>query len=243
MHETLEKMEFPYVLPVIKWEETELWQKWFDKIIHADYRKSTHRMAVYEMLNALHQTNAKVAWYDKLGVKRFSIVEKFRFRLRKFEQLHASVKQYLKNDFESIARRGKETLAYPIMINSSELTLCHGDVAHHNFVMIGNEWKMIDFDLAYVGNPNDELIVWMMRVLPFIKYDIKLLVQEIPELKKLAPSFPLLLFPNEVMREWIHFSTLNLRDRKKLLPYLKELTNNFFIYEKKLEKDIESFLI
>ena len=70
--------------------------------------------------------------------------------------------------------------------------------------------RFIDFDLASTGPAGTEIALWIHRVLPQIEYDIEFLLNEQPSLQKLdSSSKSLLLFPNELLREWLHFFTLS----------------------------------
>ena len=112
-------------------------------------------------------------------------------------------------------------------------TLLHGDVVHHNILRDRDGIiRFIDFDLASTGPAGTEIALWIHRVLPQIEYDIEFLLNEQPSLQKLDNSSKsLLLFPNELLREWLHFFTLSEKSRekqaKKLIPFTKSALSHW----------------
>ena len=166
--EQFKKVSFPHFVPIELYNETKIMQKWLEPNRPANYSLQSDRVQIYELLSALHALNEQISWNKLAEIPTLTLKKKWRERIKNFIEQQHMIKPIIPDYYEDIRKQAITTYK-KIEINSGEpLTLCHGDVVHHNFLKVENDWKIIDFDLAYLGHAEDELIHWMLRVLPFM---------------------------------------------------------------------------
>jgi len=151
-----------------------------------------------------------------------------------------------KEEIDQILHYSDKSLQLISMENVPEkdITLLHGDVVHHNFLRCSNgELKLIDFDLAHLGEADDEYILWLHRVLPAVDYDLTKIFSELPELKRLDKrKLHRLKYPNELLREWLFAVDLPLDQQLVFLDYLVPFTKRALTYWPKLWYDIDRMM-
>ena len=231
VHDELCAIHFPYVYPVsVDFDLKQLRQQWVNGQ-PANYQNAYHRIQVYEMLKELHRTNEQIDWTSK-KISRLQLKDKWQKRLNKFLQLKKLLYPFLQEDYDLIVEWAEEALEEMNKLSfTNEYTLLHGDVVHHNF-LLGKRPFIIDFDLAIVGHPLQEEIMFVQRVLPMMRYEWHTLLKEIPSLKKLQVYAPYIHFPNELLREWGYFAEGDEKLRKKIFPYVQQLTKEAKMYRK-----------
>lgn len=240
IHRKLEKIKFPYTEPLeLNKEKFCVSQNWiFGR--PANYDSHHDRVIVHHMLKQLHKTREKIEW-QKYNFPTINLSEKWQARLSKFKSSKNVIEPYLMGHYKKIIEMAEESV--PKLDESAFVrpkTLLHGDVVHHNF-LLNNEPKIIDFDLAVYGDPMIEEILFVHRVLPYMDYDIKTLINEIPELKRVTRYPAYLRYPNEILREWNHFVNSSRAQQKVLLPYLQQLTDGIFVHRTKFLRQLNEF--
>ena len=237
--EQLKNVSFPHFVPIEMHSETKIMQRWLEQNRPANYALASDREQIFQVLTALHASNEQVEWNEFAELPMLTIKKKWRERIKNFVEHRRIIKPIIPDYYNNIKNQAITTYKQIEKDNFAPLTICHGDVVHHNFLKVGNEWKIIDFDLAYLGHAEDELIHWMMRVLPFMEYDLMKLVEEIPSLLNLQHKYHYLLFPNEIMREALFYRKLPKFEQKSFLrffhPFVEEAMHN----QQKLQQQIE----
>ena len=226
IHETLAP-NLRCLAPVVAYAKPYIVFRWVNGR-PANYQNFMHCRRVFNMLSALHAQEAEFYHFPKL-----KLAQKWHMRLVQFQLLEMPLRSVLGNDYDallSIAKYGFDHAVFP----SGGNTLLHGDVAHHNFLLSEHGDTIIDFDLAVVGNEAEEWILWMHRLLPHYRYRLNEVLRIVPELEEYRKYFSLLLFPNELLREWLLFY-----DNEAMYPHLKLLTNWTLRQWPQLVKQIE----
>ncbi len=230
IHQQLEAIEFPYVIPLKKSKEPNLLvQLWQPNSMSADFASGDHRKQALKILKSLHETGDKIDWKSYHVIPRQNLFHKWNARLEKFLLNEAELRPYLQHGYYDIAIYASKVLKQMKRHKqkvSGKLTLLHGDVVHHNFLVCEDKMmKLIDFDLAVVGDSAEEMILWMHRALPTIDYNLKGLLKEHPFLYELClEKIFYLQYPNELLREWLYVLQLGDYDKEAFLDYLMPFT-------------------
>lgn len=239
IHERLEAIQFPHIVELHEIKEDSMIQKWLTDYQVTSYENAQNRRDVLRVLTALHETNEHIDWSDVPYLRKLNIYNKWVSRVQMYEEIEYKLPYKFRAYSERILQRAKTVLSIVPKHKAKNWTICHGDVAHHNFLFCEDDLKIIDFDLAYLGNPADENILWMQRALPFMDYDLYKLVKENPTLLDYKDRFSMLLFPNELLREAIHLTRLEGRAYKKAYEFLRWLFEVTINNDKKFQNHIE----
>jgi len=246
IHRQLELIEFPYVIPLIKSKEPDLLiQKWQKHSSSADFSKAKHRKDALHILKSLHDTGNVIDWKSNYIIPRQHLYQKWNARLERFLNNEQELVPYLQHAFYDITLYANNVLKQMRKQQNDRakkrVTLLHGDVVHHNFLVLNDgSMKLIDFDLGVIGDPSEELILWMHRVLPTINYDLKLLMKENPYLmQNCLPKLHYLQYPNELLREWLFVLHLGEIEREAFLDYLMPFTEKALRHWPALMSEIE----
>jgi hypothetical protein len=246
IHESLTAISFPYTLPILQVnEENTIVQPWIKSAKTANYSMRKDRQSSLQSLQALHQTIETILWEEMPYLKRFSLKTKWEERLERFKsnrfKLASIIGEYEVEKIIDFAEKALLKIKKEC-IEPRKLTLLHGDVVHHNVLKSQNgDIYLIDFDLACLGPSDAESALWMHRVLPHVDYNIAYLLEEQPTLIMQEPtSMFYLLFPNELLREWLYILTLPSHRQKLFIPKLKLFTAKALTLWPKLWYDIES---
>lgn len=230
IHERLAEIEFPHVLPVIgAADERTVIQPWLEGARPADYSTRSGRGRTLSVLKSLHATSADVNWQGVLGLHPYPLLAKWEDRLDRFKNSRTDLEPHIGSSmFETTVFHAEEALkSIRRSYDPDEgCTILHGDVVHHNFLKgKDGRYVLIDFDLACTGPPGTETALWIHRVLPHVGYDFGYLAEEHPSLKRLSrSSLDLLLYPNEVLREWLYLLSLPEERRAHITGRLKRFT-------------------
>ena len=229
IHKQLESIKFPYVIPLVKSKESDLIvQMWQNNSYSADFSNYAHRQQSLNILEALHQTNKTIHWKNQTILPRQNLQQKWNARLERFLVHENELRPYLRHDFDAIVLFSERVLKQmrKKQFSNGKITLLHGDVVHHNFLICNdNEMKLIDFDLAVLGDPAEELILWMHRVLPTMDYNLSALLKENTYLSNSClKKIYYLQYPNELLREWLYLLQLGKYERDAFLDYLMPFT-------------------
>ena len=229
IHEELEKIQFPYIIPLKKSEEPYLLvQSWQKNSYSADFSKTKHRKKAVKILKALHETNEQIEWSHYSVIPKQKLIQKWNARLERFLLQENELVKYLRHQYYDIVLYANKALkkirqnpgSFP-----TKMTLLHGDVVHHNFLMTRDGMKLIDFDLAVVGDAAEEMILWMHRALPNVDYDIEKLLNENKYLREICLSkLHYLQYPNELLREWQYILHLGDYEKDAFLDYIMPFT-------------------
>ncbi|MFL0506647.1 phosphotransferase family protein [Ureibacillus sp. 179-F W5.1 NHS] len=230
IHKQLDSIKFPYVIPLVKSKEKDLViQLWQNNSYSADFSNADQRKQSYKILKALHDTGNVIDWKSQVIFPRQHLYQKWNARYERFLINEKELIPYLQHTYYDItlfASRVLKQMRRKRHKVNGKLTLLHGDVVHHNFLICEDKkMKLIDFDLAVVGDSAEEMILWMHRVLPTMDYDLKKLFKEIPYLHQLClPKINYLQYPNELLREWLYVLQLGKYERDAFLDYLMPFT-------------------
>jgi len=228
IHNELQYMEKPFVLPVISSSQPDfIIQPWFKGTHSVNYGNEKDRKEVYSLLNRLHKTNRITSWEDSKVLYPFNLVSKWQNRLLKITEIAYFIESYIGNyKTKHLLLYGEIALRNIGPFSMKERTILHGDVVHHNFLSNGSSYKIIDFDLAVLAPKEMEYILWIHRVLPEIEYDIHFLLSEFPVLEEIVSKHKeALMFPNELYREWLYAFGLPVERKQKFIDQLVPYTN------------------
>lgn len=246
IHQQLEAIKFPYVIPLKKSREPDLLvQLWQPNSMSADFSNKNQRKQALKILKSLHETGDKIDWKSHLVIPKQNLFQKWNARLEKFLLNEEELRPFLHHAYYDItlyANRVLKQMRKQKQKVSGKLTLLHGDVVHHNFLVCEDKtMKLIDFDLAVVGDSAEEMILWMHRALPTINYDLKSLLNEHPFLYDLClQKIYYLQYPNELLREWLYVLQLGDYDKEAFLDYLMPFTEKALRHWPDLINEIEN---
>lgn len=232
VHQQLEAIKFPYVIPLKKSKEPDLLvQLWQPNSMSADFSNGYQRKQAIKILKSLHETCDKIDWKSHNVIPRQNLYQKWNTRLERFLLNEAELRPYLQHAYYDITLFASKVLKLMRKQKqkiTGKLTLLHGDVVHHNFLVCEDKtMKLIDFDLAVIGDSAEEMILWMHRALPTMDYNLNQLLNENPYLNELcSQKIFYLQYPNELLREWLYVLQLGDYDKEAFLDYLMPFTEN-----------------
>ncbi|MDV6377205.1 aminoglycoside phosphotransferase family protein [Sporosarcina sp. GW1-11] len=248
VHQVLSVHNFPHIVPVLeKQDPLLLIQPWLEGARAVNFKRRIDRIDSFKALQALHDTKSQVDWSTVSCLPYYHMLEKWDVRLAKFLELQEMCEQFLPlHTIEELLAYGQDALkickkqAPPV----DSLTLLHGDVVHHNILRdASGQIRFIDFDLACLGTAEDERVLWMHRVLPQISYNPEFLMGEHPDLQTLSnQSLAKLLYPNEVLREWLHLLSLPAAQRQRMVNKLLQFTETALSHWPRLWYDVERMM-
>lgn len=241
IHDQLLKIGADFIVPIEPYhDELYIQQPWIDSGKKVQFNQSEDREKSLAVLHQLHATQSKVPWHKFPHFHEIDLLRKWSHRLEKWEQFEGFMNHKLGvSKTSKITQLAKDSLALLKPISKKHLTLLHGDVVHHNFVRDKKDKiYLIDFDLACLGPPEVELVLWTHRVLPHYAYDINAVVKDHPSLQTIDWNY--LLFPNELMREWLYATTLSELQLRVFIPKLKRFTDNTLEHMPKLWADTKN---
>ena len=237
LHETLQSVSFPHIIPVISNQKRLIFvQPWLESAKPVNFKKRADRTDSLEALTALHETKEHVDWPAFPYLHSYPLVAKWEDRIIRFREISEACAAYIgEGQVEEILFYAVNALSIVRKTYEDQLdgTLLHGDVVHHNILRDQDGIiRFIDIDLASTGPAGTEIALWIHRVLPQIEYDIEFLMNEQPSLHKLGYSSKLLLlYPNELLREWLHFFSLSAiaqqRQVNKLVPFTESALSHW----------------
>lgn len=245
VHRQLHAIRFPHIVPIIPTDDPLLiMQPWIEGTKPVNFRRRVDRTDSLLALHALHRTKEQIDWDASPYLHRYQLMDKWRERLDRFIDNRTGFGKFIKKQaVDEIIMYGEKAL--PIVKKNnrklSDYTLLHGDVVHHNILRDGNGLiRFIDFDLACTGPPGTELALWMHRVLPNVFYNLDFLLEEQSSLAGLdEASKSMLLYPNELLREWLHLLSMPEAKQESLSKKLVPFTEYALSSWPKLWYDIE----
>ena len=227
IHEQLTRVGADYIVPIEPYSDPlVIQQPWIDSGRKVQFSNLDDRKESLALLHQLHDSQKQIKWQESKLFQEMNINRKWAHRLEKWQQYETFLFQKLGvSKTQKITQLATNSLAKLKPISRVNLSLLHGDVVHHNFVREkkSNNLFIIDFDLACIGPAEVELVLWAHRVLPHFDYDVEVLLGEHPTLRNIDLNY--LLFPNELMREWLYASTLPDHQLRVFLPKLKIFTD------------------
>ncbi|GLC88449.1 aminoglycoside phosphotransferase family protein [Lysinibacillus piscis] len=248
IHRQLERVKPALILPLVPNDDEQMIvQLWQEGSRSANFTQQKDRQESLRLLMALHDTNTLVKWQQIPGLYTYSQLLKWQMRYMRFQSRKKDFQALLTvQEIEQLLHYSDKALQSIALERApkKEITLLHGDVVHHNFLWCADgRLRLIDFDLAHLGEADDEYILWLHRVLPAIDYDIDKLFQELPELKRLDKSkLHRLKYPNELLREWLFAVDLPLEQQLVFLDYLVPFTKRALTHWPKLWYDIDRLI-
>ncbi|MFB7158136.1 phosphotransferase [Lysinibacillus sp. NPDC056232] len=248
IHRQLGYLEPSLILPVMKSnDEYLIVQDWQEGSHSANFARKKDRKESLKLLNTLHDTHKKITWQRVPGLHTYSQLLKWQMRHMRFKSRRNEFRAFLtKEEMDQILHYSEKSLQLIAQedVPEKEITLLHGDVVHHNFLWCSDgELRLIDFDLAHLGEADDEYILWLHRVLPAVNYDLGKIFAELPEMKRLDKrKLHRLKYPNELLREWLFAVDLPLDQQLVFLDYLVPFTKRALTYWPKLWYDIDKMI-
>ena len=239
VHEQLTKQQFKYHIS-LEWNEDAhiLKQRWFEGK-SADYRKVNDQKKALKALQALHET--KIDWQQHDVLPIYDLQQKWQRRFERFIENEGLLKQLLNHHYHEILSEAEQALKQMVALTRNEsLTILHGDVVHHNIMISDREVKLVDFDLAAVGEASDEVVLWLHRVLSQINYDLAKLMQVHPYLQIARHKLAYLNYPNEIMRESLFYLKLNERQKQACYPFIQSLVAEWLQQKDSLKSTIQT---
>lgn len=241
VHRELEKIHFPHhIAPEENVELNIFKQRWFEGE-SADYKLFEHQQLSLNALQKLHETNNLINWTESGMLSTYRLKEKWMRRFKRFIEYERELKRLLKSNYDLLVNHAFNALhsmtLYPV--HSEQQTILHGDVVHHNVMVDGEEVKLIDFDLACVGEASDELILWLHRVLPQVQYELTPLVNNYSYLQIAKEKLHYLQFPNEILRESLFYLKLNDQQKIACYPFIQSIVHDWLKKKNSLEKQIQ----
>ena len=237
IHDTLRGLAFPHIVPVLPTDHhLTLMQPWLEGAKPVNFKKRADRTDSLEALTKLHETSSLINWPAEPYLHTYPLLAKWEDRIERFQNIGESCEVHIgKNNVEDILFYANNALRIVRQSYRDQIddTLLHGDVVHHNILRDNlGIIRFIDFDLTCTGPAGTEIALWIHRVLPQIDYDLEFLVNEQPSLQMLDySSIALLLYPNELLREWIYFFTLSEaaqeRQVKNLIPFTESALSHW----------------
>lgn len=245
IHEALTAIQFSHMVPVLSSNDSSHFvQHWLVGAKAMNFSKRCDRIDSLAALHALHETNKEISWTKSPYLHPYPLHTKWQHRLERFRDIQSFCESYLSKKLIAELLFYAEN-AFALLQKQKQsfeaMTLLHGDVVHHNILRDDNgHIRLIDFDLACIGSPSIELALWTHRVLPQIDYDLSFLMDEQPLLQKMDKTeLHMLLFPNEVLREWIHLSLQSVEKQRFAIHKLVSFTEQALSYWPKLWYDVE----
>lgn len=248
VHQVLSTHGFPHIVPVLEKEDPLLFiQPWLEGARAVNFKRRMDRLDSFKALQALHDTKSHIDWSTVSCLPYYHMLEKWDVRFAKFLELREVCEQFLPfHMIEELLAYSEEALKVckKQQPSVSSLTLLHGDVVHHNILRDNcGQIRFIDFDLACLGTAEDERVLWIHRVLPQISYNAVFLMGEHPDLLTLSnQSLAKLLFPNEILREWLHLLSLPASQRQRMVNKLLQFTETALSHWPKLWYDVERMM-
>lgn len=180
---------------------------------------------------------------ELIDIKKF--VMKFRFK-SEFDEIFISKVDLYVNEI----RKAQELIAMldynSILKDYSKKVLCHNDLAHHNFIVDGDNVKIIDFDFAKIDTRGVDIANYALKVIKHNCYDMKKFrsiinsYSEISELDKqdIKLIYSIFNFPRDFhsvstdyyykQKRWDYDVFLGrLKDKMELEIYRKEFLDKF----------------
>ncbi|WP_052344294.1 phosphotransferase [Bacillus ndiopicus] len=241
IHQKLTAIGFPYHIPIVNNNDGVVIQKWHEGR-SARFDQKEERLAAVDCLQALHETKKSIDWQLE-PLPRQQLQRKWRARFDRFLINEKELSYYLDKDYTTIVNSTHKGLRKmsKAPVQAVESTLLHGDVVHHNFLKTDKGILLIDFDLAILGSPIDEMILWLHRALPNVDYDLSLLLKEHPYTAICIPQLSYIYYPNELLREWLYILQLDAKEREPFLDYLIPFTKKALKHWPRLIKQIEHY--
>ena len=248
VHQLLSTHHFPHIVPILdKSDMLLIMQPWLEDAKAVNFKRRIDRIDSFRALQALHETKYTVDWQSVSCLPHYHMLEKWEVRLARFEEVRELSESFLPSaTVDRLLAYGRDALniakkeSPPVL----SLTLLHGDVVHHNILRDASGIiRFIDFDLACLGTEEDERVLWMHRVLPQISYNPTFLMGEHPALQTLSnQSLAKLLYPNEVLREWLHLLALPPAQQQRMAGKLLHFTDTALSHWPKLWYDVERMM-
>ncbi|MBB6622533.1 CotS family spore coat protein [Clostridium gasigenes] len=182
----------------------------------------------------------------------YKILENIKYNVNKYRYKNEFDKMFIINVDYNLKEIEKslEFLALSdynnILLNKSKMVLCHNDLAHHNFIIDGEEVKIIDFDYCKFDTRVVDVANYTLKVIKNFAYDskkVKAILDSYNEVEKLDNEeirllYVILSFPKDFVtivtdyyykqKSWDEDVFIN-RFKSKLEneTHRKEFLNNF----------------
>ncbi|MFL7797519.1 CotS family spore coat protein [Clostridium chauvoei] len=184
---------------------------------------------------------------DMLELKNY--VSRFKYR-NKFDELFLENVDYNIN----YIKKAKELLALSnynsLLEDDDKRVLCHNDLAHHNFIIDGEDVKIIDFDYCNIDTRVVDLVNYTSKVIKNLAYDsekAKLIIESYNKVNTLTKDevkvfYALITFPRDFVTSVkdYYYSQKTWEEEVFLNRFRNKLSNEVYRREF-LDKFIENF--
>jgi Phosphotransferase enzyme family len=195
------------------------------------YKKETDRSEGLILLSKFHEAGKGFTSPIEKSLPKLRQKAKWEERIKVFEQFIPSVQTFVSDSIiSSYIEWGRWSLdglaKYNGFLKKEEITVLHGDVAHHNFLRKKNgALSIIDFDLISFGPPILDILQYANRILPYL-HDFEE-VWNYPQIEKYKtnPAFLYALaYPADIFREWNRIFRENLVNNQIYVHSIWKLT-------------------
>ncbi|MBS4194811.1 phosphotransferase [Lederbergia citri] len=198
-----------------------------------NFHLTTHRFV--ESFKEQIPTFKQISKWDKRLIDYYTFIN-----LHRFNPVYSHLKRLAQYGSWALQQMKEQ----PSYFEKGYQCIIHGDLASHNFIE-GKDGTLflIDFDLISISPAEIDLLQFCNRILPFLKWDEDRLFsfEHLRHLKNVQPFLAALVYPTDIFREWIFFSTKDVEEQSKKWAHVQRLTFHQYkerlaFYEKIIEK-------
>ena len=210
------------------------------------YESRRNREQALTLLGEYHQTTRKLLPELSGKAKPFDQLGKWERRLADFEHSLAKIGNYAGysclRDYCRWARWSLDALHEGhggFLLKDS--CIVHGDVVYHNFLLgDGGDLFLIDFDLAAEAPAVVDYLQFCNRILPSVGWSADRLFQHsrLEPYREERGFLCALVYPTDILREWNHFFRADERTKKRVWPYLHDITFDEYKLRRRFAEEI-----
>lgn len=214
------------------------------------YAHDNDRQEGVNLLSDFHDKTQDLATSYTTLLPKTDLVRKWHQRKMEFTknlpQINYYVSKEMTNEFIRWANFSlPEFIKLKNSLDTNNLAILHGDVAHHNFLR-SKEGKLylIDYDLISIGSTAYDMLQYANRILPFLEWKLSALsnVNHLNNWLNNKAFLYGLLYPADLLREWNRL----IRDGQNSNPYrtapIVDMTISQFQQRRQFLEEVKSLL-